>query len=187
MVVATDGASHTPAIESAHRFLMYGVGGAFAVGFVVAILVYGRGLRTAESLRRLPVVSSAHTLLVQKYYIDELYDLVWVKGCVLVAAICRFVDTYFVDLIFDTSAKLTERLAAFSGLVVDNHGVDGIVNGVAKTSIDFAGVMRSPQTGRIRNYVLFALGAATVVIVVWLLQSGSFEPGTIARGAAVQP
>jgi len=45
---------------------------------------------------------------------------------------------------------------------------------VAKTSMDFSDVVRGPQTGRIRNYVLFAAGVATVVIVLILIYgSGS--------------
>jgi len=170
LVMALDGHVHTPAINSAHHWLMYGVGGAFAVGFIIAIVIYGRGLETARRIKNLPVVRGIHTVLEHKYFFDEVYDLVWVKGCVLVAKIARFIDTWVVDLIFDTLAAATERLAAFSGLIIDNHGVDGVFNGISKTSMDVAGVMRSPQTGRIRNYVLFATAGATVVIVLvlWL-------------------
>jgi NADH:ubiquinone oxidoreductase subunit 5 (subunit L)/multisubunit Na+/H+ antiporter MnhA subunit len=116
-----------------------------------------------------------HTLLEHKYYFDEVYEIVWVKGCIGLAKVARFIDTWFVDLIFNITASATERLAAFSGLILDNHGVDGIVNGISKTSMDVSDLLRGPQTGRIRNYVLFAAGAATIVLVVILLyatQSG---------------
>ncbi len=63
------------------------------------------------------------------------------------------------------TAAITERIAALSGNIIDTHGVDGIVNGIAKTSWDFGEVMRKPQTGRIRNYVLSAVAVATVVII----------------------
>jgi hypothetical protein len=92
-----------------------------------------------------------------------------VKGCILVARIARFIDTWFVDLIFDLLAGLTERCSAFSGMVLDNYGVDGVVNGVADTSVKFAGVVRTPQTGRIRNYVLFAAAVATLVVICVLV------------------
>lgn len=98
-----------------------------------------------------------------------MYNLVWVRGCILIAHIIRFIDTWIVDLFFDTLAAVTERLAAFVGLVIDKHGVDGIVNGIAGSTMDFARVVRRPQTGRIRHYVLFAVGAATVVIVCVLI------------------
>ncbi len=183
MVLATDGTTHTEAITNAHHFLMYGVGGAFLVGFAIAFLIYRSGLDLAEKIRR--VFSPLHTLLINKYYIDELYDFVWVKGCLLVANIARFFDTWVIDLIFNLSAAATERFAAFTGKVLDTHGVDGVINGVAKSSMDFAGVMRSPQTGRIRNYVLFATGAATVALVLILIYSeGS---GDLVASAAVTP
>ncbi|MBI1825482.1 MAG: NADH-quinone oxidoreductase subunit L [Planctomycetes bacterium] len=168
MVLATDGAVHTQAISAAHHWLEYGVGFAFAIGFIFAIAIYARGLEIARRIQNLFFVWPVHALLVHKYYIDEIYDLVWVKGCLLVANICRFFDTWIVDLVFDTLAAGTERLAAFSGLVLDNHGVDGVVNGVASTSMDVSDVLRGPQTGRIRNYVLFAAGAATMIIVLLL-------------------
>ena len=179
MVLATDGHSNTPAIAAAHDWLKFGVGGAFIVGFIIAFVIYRNGLATAEAIKR--AAGPVHTLLVRKYYFDEVYDLVWVKGCIMIAKIARFIDTYVVDLIFDTLAASTERLAAFAGLIIDNQGVDGVVNGVAKSSVDFAGVMRSPQTGRIRNYVLFAVAAATIVI--YLLLWGLGSPTAVATAA----
>ncbi len=181
LVLATDGHVHTPAINSAHHWLVYGVGGAFIVGFIIAIAIYAPGLYVAERIRR--AVWPLHTLLVHKYYFDEVYDLIWVKGCIVFARICRFIDTWFVDLAFNILASATERFAAFSGLIIDNHGVDGVVNGVAQTSMDFSDVVRGPQTGRIRNYVLFAAGAAAVVIVLILIY-GSGSSASVAAVAA---
>ncbi len=53
-------------------------------------------------------------------------------------------------------------------MILDNHGVDGVVNGIADTSGHISNVVRAPQTGRIRNYVLVAAGAAAVMIIVVL-------------------
>ncbi len=134
-----------------------------------------------EALSR--AMSAEESLLEKKYFFDEVYDFVWVKGCILVAHIARFIDTWIVDLIFDLAASIIERLAAFSGLILDNHGVDGMVNGVAKTSMDFSDVVRGPQTGRIRHYVLFAATVATVVLV--LIVWRGLEPGGSVEAAAV--
>ncbi|MFQ5495523.1 MAG: proton-conducting transporter membrane subunit, partial [Phycisphaerae bacterium] len=178
MVWATDGGIHTEALGAAHHFLMFGVGGAFLVGFAVAILIYRNGLDLPERIRR--ALGPLHTVLVHKYYFDEVYDLVWVKGCVAVAHVARFIDTYFVDLLFNLLASVTERFAAFSGLIVDNHGVDGLVNGVAKTSTDLAGAMRRPQTGRIRNYVLMTAAVATVVLILVLVYGPPSSPAAVS-------
>ncbi len=181
MVMAIDGTADTEAVHHAHSFLIGGVGFAFAVGFAIAFLIYRNGLDLAERIRR--VLAPLHTLLVHKYYFDEVYDLVWVKGCILVAKIARLIDTYVVDFLFDLAAFVTERLAAFSGLILDNQGVDGMVNGVAKTTMDVSDVARSGQTGRIRNYVLFSTAMATVVMLVlfwWAMQAGNFMTATSA-------
>ena len=53
--------------------------------------------------------------------------------------------------------------------MIDQHGVDGVFNGTAKTAMDIGGIARGWQTGRIRNYVLFAAGAATIVFVIVLI------------------
>ncbi len=176
LVLALDGELDTTAIHAAHHWLKYGVGFAFLVGFAVAIAVYFRGLERAERIKQM--VWPIHVLLEHKYFFDEFYNFVWVRGCLLLANICRFVDTYIIDLLFDLVASLTERLAAFSGLILDNQGVDGVVNGLAKSSWDFGGLMRMPQTGRIRNYVLFTAAAATAVLIVVLIFYGSAAAGT---------
>ncbi len=182
LVLAIDGEVHSAAISAAHHWLKLGVGLSFAVGFVIAIAIYGRGLALAESIRRLPGVSLAHFVLVNKYFIDELYDLVFVRGTVGLARICSFVDTWIVDLIFNLAASATERFAAFSGNVLDKYGIDGFFNGLSKTSFDFSDMVRGPQTGRIRNYVLFAAGAATIIVValLWFGMQPSHSAATAA-------
>ncbi|MFQ5591377.1 MAG: hypothetical protein ACE5HE_09460 [Phycisphaerae bacterium] len=173
MVLATDGTVHTEAINAAHHWLLFSVGGAFIVGFAAALLVYGRGLARPEALKQ--AIRPAHLVLERKYFLDEIYSFVWVKGCVVVARIARLVDTYIIDMFVDMAAAVTGRLAAFSGLIVDNEGVDGVVNGIAKSTTDMAGVVRTPQTGRIRNYVLFATALAAVAVICVLMFGA--EPG----------
>ena len=171
MIVGIDGqahdASHAAGLvldHSVHGELIPIVGLAFAVGFVLAWLVYRNGLELPSRIAALPGVAFLHRALVQKLYFDHVYDFVWVAGCKAVARACRLFDTWVVDSIYNLSARLTERIAAFSGKIVDAHGVDGVINGVADTSIQIGTAMRRPQTGRIRNYVLFAAGAAAVVL-----------------------
>ncbi len=184
LVMAIDGTVHTPAIMAAHHFLMYGVGGAFLVGFLLAIAIYRNGLAVGDKLKR--ALAPLHTLLENKYYIDELYDIVFVKGFLLIAKIARFVDTWIVDLIVNLFAAAAERFAAFCGLILDKHGVDGVVNGVAKSSRDFGHIVRLPQTGQIRHYILAATGVATIVFlcVLWA-SSGANDVAMAATTASL--
>ncbi len=179
MVMAIDGTTHTPAMTAAHHYLKFAVGGAFVAGFALAIAIYARGLGVAERIKRL--AGPMHTLLEKKYFIDELYHLVWIKGCLVVATIARFIDTWVLDLTYNLMAGATERFAVFIGRFIDVHGVDGVVNGIAKTSMDVSDVVRSPQTGRIRNYVMFAAMVAAVVLLTMVFRPDS--SGSVATSA----
>jgi NADH:ubiquinone oxidoreductase subunit 5 (subunit L)/multisubunit Na+/H+ antiporter MnhA subunit len=183
LVMDLDGTAHTPAMSAAHQWLKFGVGFAFIVGIGVAVLIYRKGLATAERIKQ--AAGPVYVLLERKYFFDELYNWLLVKGCILLSRIIRFIDTWFVDLIFDLTAAITERFSAFIGRVIDVHGVDGFFNGVSKTSMDIAGIARAPQTGRIRNYVLFAVTAATIVVII-VLYFG-IETGQAAASAAIMP
>ena len=185
MVLATDGHVETAAIHAAHGWLKWGVGGAFIVGFAAAIAIYGRGLGIAEKIKQR--AGLLYVILEHKYFFDEVYNFVWVKGCILVARIARFIDTWVVDLFFDLAAAITERLSAFSGWVLDYRGVDGVVNGIAKSSMDLAGVIRRPQTGRIRNYVLIATGVATVVAIFMLIYVSQAASAAAAVATTMVP
>ncbi len=164
-------------LHEAHDFLAYAVGGSWLISFIVAFLIYRNGLEVGAKLKS--AFGPIATLLERKYYFDEIYGFFLVMGCRAVAQVCRAFDTYFVDMLANLSAKITERFAAFSGRAVDAYVVDGVFNGIAATSMDVSDVFRSPQTGRIRNYVLFATGGAAIVILVLLFIDGSSGPGVV--------
>ncbi|MCZ6533109.1 MAG: NADH-quinone oxidoreductase subunit L [SAR324 cluster bacterium] len=87
-------------------------------------------------------MGGVHSLLANKYYIDELYDLIVVR------------PIHFI------SDKLLWR-------IVDVRIVDGIVNGIGNTARNLGGTLRLTQTGLIENYAVgIALGA---VIIFWFL------------------
>jgi NADH-quinone oxidoreductase subunit L len=149
----------------AHAALAPIVGGAFLVGFVLAWLIYRRGLAVADRLAQ--ALKPLHTVLVHKFYFDELYGLVLIGGTMALKGICYLFDKYVVDGLVNLSAYVTERLSAFSGIVLDQGVVDGAVNGVGRTAWGLGGLARSPQVGRIRNYILFAAGGVAIV-VLWM-------------------
>jgi NADH:ubiquinone oxidoreductase subunit 5 (subunit L)/multisubunit Na+/H+ antiporter MnhA subunit len=172
-IVAIDGIAEEPAkaqgewmnVHAAHGAITAWVGFSWVVGIALAILIYFRGLDWAARFVRWPVVRQVHSALVDKLYFDHVYGLVFVNGCIAVAYVSRWIDTYVIDLTYNLSAGFTERLAAFTGNVLDAHGVDGFVNGIADFSQNIASAVRRPQTGRIRNYVLFAAAGATIIVL----------------------
>jgi len=189
MVVAVDGVAHdsTDAVlamdhsNDPHAALVTLVGFAFVIGFAVAWVVYRNGLDLAERIRRTPPFSIIHLVLEKKYFFDEVYDFVCVGGCVMVARLSRFFDTYVVDSAFNLMAAVTERLANFSGRVLDAEGVDGFFHGIRESVYDLAAALRTPQSGRIRRYVVLSVGVAALAVIglmayPWIIDAVGVRP-----------
>lgn len=155
------------ALHDAHAALAGIVGGAFVVGFVIAILIYRKGLdlpaMIAQRLR--PI----HTVLEHKFYFDELYGLVLVGGTHALKAVSYAFDKWVIDGLVNLAGLVTAWAAWFAGNVLDAVGVDGAVENVGRGAMTLGDLARSPQVGRIRNYVLFAVGtaAAVLLVMVW--------------------
>jgi len=109
-------------------------------GVALAWMVYGRSPVRAASIgvARNPL----HQLLIRKYYVDELYDLLFVK------------PIYYLSL--------------WLARVFDPQVVDGLVNGVATVVAGWARGLRRVQTGFVMNYALGLLIGA-VAVVAYLL------------------
>ena len=74
LVLALDGHEYTAAIGAAHRFLTFGVGGAFIIAFLAAIAIYRRGLETPERIRR--ALAPLPFVLGPKSFFYEVYDVI---------------------------------------------------------------------------------------------------------------
>ncbi|MCU0917057.1 MAG: NADH-quinone oxidoreductase subunit L [Planctomycetes bacterium] len=111
-----------------------------------------------------------YKLLLNKFYFDELYRVTFVAGVLKLAAFGQWFDRVILDGLADGSARWVARTAFFSGLTLDNRGVDGLVNGVARTALAGGNLARLGQTGRVRNYLLALAtgGALVVILLVWM-------------------
>ena len=105
-------------------------------GITLAYFIVVRKLRIG-----CPCVNWIQQLLVNKYYIDELYDIVFIKPF----------------------AKLCSTLSAF-----DFSCIDGAVNGVAAIIDACASFTRKAQTGLIENYLLVQVAGVLILLLVIL-------------------
>jgi NADH-quinone oxidoreductase subunit L len=108
------------------------------VGFAFAYLLYARRPELAVAWRTR--IRPVHALVEHKYYVDELYDLVFVRPGF---ALARLLND-----------------------VVETRVIDGLVNGVANFAMVEAREFRLIQTGRLRSYALWTLGGAIGVVVI---------------------
>jgi NADH-quinone oxidoreductase subunit L len=105
-------------------------------GVLLARLVYGGRRVRAEAIGR--PRTRLHALLLNKYYVDELYDVLFVRPIL--------------------------RLADFCARAFDLGVVDGIVNGVGRLVVRWARSMCRLQTGYVMNYALVTLLGAVAMI-----------------------
>jgi NADH-quinone oxidoreductase subunit L len=146
--VAEPGATHAPA-ESAHaedlarleRMLMALSTGVAAAGFGIAAFFWLRRPEAAAKLAR--QLGGVYRLLLNKYYIDEIYDALFVQPITRIST-----------------------GALWKG--VDASVIDGTVNGVGGTVRGASASLRRLQTGSVRTYAA-SLFLGAVMILGWYL------------------
>jgi NADH-quinone oxidoreductase subunit L len=135
------------------------------LGILLATLFFQRHpeypARLASSLR--PV----HQLLLRKYYVDEIYDAVFVRGLALGGGDALYtMDRYVIDggdgdvrpgLGVNGVAWLTRDVIAKFSDAWDRYVVDGAVNLTAAILDNASYVLRALQNGLVQHYALSAL------------------------------
>jgi NADH-quinone oxidoreductase subunit L len=135
------------------------VGIAIAWRFYTGERAFERPRRLAE---RFPV---AYRIVFNKYYVDEAYDRVFVRG--LAKGGGRFLwdfDARVVDGFFVHGVRNVVMAFSWLSSFFDEYVVDGAVNGVAGTlQAGYRGARRL-QTGKVQNYA-FVMGCGFLVLV----------------------
>jgi len=113
-------------------------------GIAIAYSMYiARPERAAALGRAFPVL---HRILLNKYFVDELYDLIFVRA---IKGLARLLHRGF-----------------------DVFVIDGMVNGTAIVIRDIGAALRPLQTGRVNNYatamVTGVIVLALVALATWL-------------------
>jgi len=128
--------------SSTEALLMAASTGAALTGLLLAYTFYVAKPELPETLAR--KAHAMYSILVNKYYVDELYD------------------TVIVWPIVRTSRD-------FLWKVVDSGIIDGTVNGVGKMVRGTASGLRHMQTGYVRTYAAWIL-LGGVLVVAWFLR-----------------
>jgi NADH-quinone oxidoreductase subunit L len=135
-------ATHEESVGTGTEVALMGLSSIVALaGFGLAWFFFLADPRRSESVAR--SFSGLRTLLLNKYYVDEVYD----------AAIVQPI-----------------RVTSEQGLwkVVDAGAIDGAVNGTADTVGGLSEVLRRLQTGSVRAYAASLLFGAVVVFGYYL-------------------
>ena len=139
---------------------------AMLLGVLLAWLTYSLGEISPEKVAQ--ALGPLYRLLLNKFYVDELYRATFVAAVLKLASFGTWFDRVILDGLADGSARWMVRTAIFSGLTLDNRGIDGLVNGVAEIALAGGNLARKGQTGRVRNYLLALTTVAALIIVVFI-------------------
>ncbi len=125
------------------------------------------GLDTDELKRRLRV---PYMVLQQKYYVDSLYETLFIKPFVAVAALLASFDGGVVDGIVNGVAAAWCRATVLSRRF-DRKVIDGGVDGIADLVVAAGAQARRIQSGRVQDYQRLIVGAL-VLLMLWFVVLG---------------
>jgi NADH-quinone oxidoreductase subunit L len=136
------------------------------VGIFLAVQMYLRRKWSPEKVTS--SLGEAYTWVSNKYYVDEAVNASVIKGTTKAAQIQTWIDENIVDGLVLTVGRIGKGLGFFCAWI-DKHIVDGTVNLVGNTTQALGSVVRLFQTGRIQQYVSFAVAGGIVVAAFHLL------------------
>lgn len=117
------------------------------MGIIVAFTLVMIGLAYNRYINKAHVpaaegaeLSTAHRTIYNKYYVDEIYDAVFVK------------PLYWLSKLFD--------------IVIEKSGIDRIVNLVGESLNDWSAIFRRLQNGRL-GYYIFVMVVSVILIVAF--------------------
>jgi NADH-quinone oxidoreductase subunit L len=111
--------------------------------------------------------AGAHTVLSNKYYVDELYGATVIDGTFGAGQALWAVDRNVVDGAVNGTGWLTRIGAWFSGLT-DKAVVDGAVNLIGRIVQESSLAFRRLQTGLVQNYALLMLFGIFAFVGIYL-------------------
>ena len=141
-----------------------------AFGAFIAYLMYRREALSPETFANL-AGGFLYRLFDRKWYFDEVYQVIFVNGTLLLARLGSLFDQYIIDGIVDGSAALV-RFASWLNGLFDQYIIDGMVNLVANVTFGIGNKFRRVQTGNINSY-LYGILIAVVLLIIAKLRYAS--------------
>jgi NADH-quinone oxidoreductase subunit L len=110
----------------------------------------------------------AHRLLLNKYWVDELYDATIIRPCIKLADLLWEFDARVVDGVVNGMRHTTVGSSWFSG-IFDLQVVDGLVNLVGRTYDVASRQFRRLQVGFTQGYAMVMVFGAAVLLGIFFV------------------
>ena len=137
---------HYPAM--AFSLILAGSGILLAFGFY-----YWKKLSADKLVEK---IRPLYNFSLNKWYFDEFYDGVIVKGLIKLTLVFRWFDNNIIDGAVNGVAYLAKKSSSGSGKF-DNSFIDGLVNLTGSIVMFFGLIFRKIQTGKVQNYIAYVL------------------------------
>jgi len=165
---------HDIHLEENHEWHMWAEGIAFTtamLGLLLATVLYG--WRLAEPAEVAQQFRPLYLFLLNKWYFDELYHVVFVAPVMFVSRRIAQCDKDAIDRFLDGLAAWTRRLSLADDMI-DRYLVDGLVNWTARRTFGLGLSLRSAETGQLRQYIVFiVVGTVALAALVSFWSSSS--------------
>jgi NADH-quinone oxidoreductase subunit L len=169
------GDSVVPGNPTAHE-IGEGVHHAHYTAMALSLLVAGLGIGLSYLMYLKKKLSAEvwankmgflYKLSYNKYYFDENYDRFLYQPFLKLSRAVAYVDWDLYDKYFINGfGRVTKWLSFLTGRI-DYDGLDqSIVDGIGRTAQGFGKQLKQVQTGRLQNYMLFALVGVIIILVI---------------------
>ena len=144
-------------------------------GFLVSLALSKQVFGTAASkwkglTKRNPVLGAGHRFLVNKYYLDDLYEKVIVYGIAHpIAAAAYWTNQHVLDGIVNAFGIGGRKTGEWVYKNIDQRLVDGVVNGSGTVARGAGGALQPVQSGKVSLYGALLFGSAAVGALVLVL------------------
>jgi len=135
-----------------------------SAGCFLAFLMYRKESLSPEIFANF-AGGSLYRLFDRKWYLDEIYQVLFVNGTLILARFWSAFDAYIVDGIVNGVAALTRFVSWLNGLF-DSYIIDGLVNAAADITYWAGNRFRRLQTGNINGYLYGIIIAMALAVFV---------------------
>jgi NADH-quinone oxidoreductase subunit L len=144
--------------------------GSVLIGAIPAYFFYFSGRWDADAVyRNSKLIRMVHAFLWNRWYINSLYNFVFVRGVMGMARIVADKIEETVDTLIQK--KLPSGILKISkgSVWFDQRAIDGVVDGTAYNVVNSGQLLSRVQSGRIQEYLALAvIIALTIFGIVWL-------------------
>jgi NADH-quinone oxidoreductase subunit L len=170
-VCAAPSLNHAPFKWAKAGLSMLIVFAGFLLSLFVCIQLYEKKNKKFVGLtERNKVLGFGYKLLVNKYYLDVLYEKIIVRSIAhpISAAVYRF-NQKVLDGVVNGAGTTAKGIAGWVYRNIDQRVVDGAVNGSGSVAQGAGSALRPVQSGKVNQYGALLFGAAAIGALVLVI------------------